>query len=71
VAAKLARNAVCLDVEYDDYAVVLEPNQRKSHVMVQHSRTRPDASRSPRWLKRIDVEWPLPMRCESLQYVVK
>jgi hypothetical protein len=32
VAAKLARDAVCLDVEYDDYAVVLESNQRKSYV---------------------------------------
>jgi hypothetical protein len=27
VAAKLARDAVCLDVEYDDYAVV--PSGRK------------------------------------------
>jgi hypothetical protein len=33
VAAKLARNAVCLNVEDDDDAIVLESNQRKSHAM--------------------------------------
>jgi hypothetical protein len=33
VAAKLARNAVCLNVEDDDDAIVLESNQRESHVM--------------------------------------
>lgn len=31
VAAQLARNAVCLNVEDDDDAIVLESNQRKSH----------------------------------------
>jgi hypothetical protein len=66
VAAELARDAVGLDVEDDDYAVVLQRNQRESHAKAWFSRTRPDASRSPRWLKRIDVAWPLPTRCESL-----
>lgn len=29
--------------------------------------TRPEASRSPRWLKRMDVAWPLPARCGSVK----
>jgi hypothetical protein len=33
MAAKFARNAVCLNVEDDDDAIVLESNQRKSHAM--------------------------------------
>jgi hypothetical protein len=38
---------------------------RTAQAQVRRAHTRPEASRSPRWLKRIDVEWPLPAKGES------
>lgn len=65
VAAELARHAVGLDVEDDDDAIVLPRISRNCWGSAwSGAPTRPEASRSPRWLKRIDVEWPLPACCE-------
>jgi hypothetical protein len=64
VAAQFAGDAVGLNVEYDDNAIVLGRNQSPSRAKAQKSRTRPEARKSPRWLKRMQVEWPLPTRCD-------